>query len=153
MIGVDPFRWTPHSLEKRVQEVHQGGKDPSAAPVGVSPPVGGACPVRPRARVVVSGVVDKGLYFVTRIKWGARYKVTGRRKVLKNKGLTSDHTIEWTTDKARRACAVPLGRALRLPSAGVHPVQTPSSLHAARDTATAQEQSVRTTRDSALDTR
>ena len=42
-----------------------------------------------------------GIYFVTRLKTNARYRVIERRTVLKNKGLTSDQTIELTGARAK----------------------------------------------------
>ena len=41
-------------------------------------------------------LTDKGIFFVTRIKSNARYRIVCRREVLKNKGLTCDQTIEFT---------------------------------------------------------
>ena len=46
---------------------------------------------------------NKGISFVTRLKTNARYRVIGRRAVLKTKGLTSDQTIELTGAKAKGA--------------------------------------------------
>ncbi|MDX2447488.1 MAG: IS4 family transposase, partial [Desulfobacterales bacterium] len=48
-------------------------------------------------------------FFVTRIKTNTRYRVTERRNVLKNKGLTSDQTIILTGTKAHR-CPIRLRR-------------------------------------------
>ncbi len=53
---------------------------------------------------------EKGLFFVTRLKRGAKYRVTERRKVNRSKGLMSDQTIEWTGVKACRDCPMPLRR-------------------------------------------
>jgi len=44
----------------------------------------------------------KGLFFVTRLKKNARYRVIDRRSVDKSKGLTCDQTIELTGPKADR---------------------------------------------------
>lgn len=52
---------------------------------------------------------NKGIFFVTRQKRNARYRVTERRPVLKNKGLTSDQTIVITGIKAEN-CPIPLRR-------------------------------------------
>ena len=41
-------------------------------------------------------LTDKGIFFVTRIKSNAKYRIVCRRDVLKNKGLTGDQTIEFT---------------------------------------------------------
>ena len=48
-------------------------------------------------------------FFVTRIKTNTRYRVTERRNVSKNKGLTSDQTIILTGTKAHR-CPIKLRR-------------------------------------------
>ena len=42
----------------------------------------------------------KGIFFVTRLRKNARYRVTERRHVIKSKGLTSDQTIELSGAKA-----------------------------------------------------
>jgi putative transposase len=55
-------------------------------------------------------LTNQGVFFVTRLKRGARYTVTQRRKVLKEKGLTSDQTIEWATETAQKDCPIPLRR-------------------------------------------
>ena len=52
---------------------------------------------------------NNDISFVTRLKTNARYRVIERRKVLKNKGLTSDQTIELTGAKAKN-CPIRLRR-------------------------------------------
>ena len=52
---------------------------------------------------------NNDIFFVTRLKTNARYRVIERRKVLKNKGLTSDQTIELTGAKAKN-CPIRLRR-------------------------------------------
>ena len=49
------------------------------------------------------------IFFVTRLRKNARYRVTERRSVIKSKGLTSDQTIELTGTKAGD-CKIPLRR-------------------------------------------
>jgi putative transposase len=51
----------------------------------------------------------QGIFFVTRLRRNARYRVTERRGVRKSKGLTSDQTIELTGAKAGK-CPIPLRR-------------------------------------------
>jgi len=51
----------------------------------------------------------KNNFLVTRLKKNAKYKVTERHPVLKNKGLTSDQTIVLTGTKASD-CPIPLRR-------------------------------------------
>jgi putative transposase len=51
----------------------------------------------------------QGIFFVTRLRKNACYRVTARRKVIKSKGLTSDQTIELTGSKAGN-CPIPLRR-------------------------------------------
>lgn len=63
---------------------------------------------------------DKGILFVTRQKRNARYRVTERRPVVKQKGLTCDQTIMLTGTKARD-CPIPLRRiGYRDPDTGHH---------------------------------
>jgi len=53
---------------------------------------------------------DKGIFFVTRLKSNASYKVIKRHPVLKNKGLTSDQTIILTGIGAIKDCPIQLRR-------------------------------------------
>jgi len=55
-------------------------------------------------------LTDKGIFFVTRLKTNARYRVVSRRAVLKDKGLTSDQTIEFTGAQTQKKCPVQLRR-------------------------------------------
>ena len=55
-------------------------------------------------------MTDKGIFFVTRLKSNAKYRVTDRRAVLKEKGLSCDQTIEFTGIHVSKKCAVPLRR-------------------------------------------
>ncbi len=52
----------------------------------------------------------KGVYFVTRVKTNAKYRVIERRPVLKEKGLTCDQTIQFTGIQASKKCSTPLRR-------------------------------------------
>jgi len=66
-------------------------------------------------------LTDNGIYFVTRLKANAKYRVTDRRVVLKNKGLTSDQTIEFTGLQTAKKCPVQLRRiGYRDPDTGKH---------------------------------
>lgn len=53
---------------------------------------------------------NKGIFFVTRLKSNASYKVVTRHPVLKNKGLTSDQTIILTGIGAAKDCPIQLRR-------------------------------------------
>ncbi|WP_424947319.1 IS4 family transposase [Candidatus Spongiihabitans sp.] len=53
---------------------------------------------------------DNGIFFVTRIKKDAAYRVVGRAEVLQSKGLTCDQRIVFTGVKASRQCPIPLRR-------------------------------------------
>ena len=55
-------------------------------------------------------LTDKGIFFVTRIKNNAKYRIVERQPVLKNKGLTCDQTIEFTAGKAFKECPIRLRR-------------------------------------------
>lgn len=55
-------------------------------------------------------LTDKGIYFVTRLKTNAKYRVVSRRSVIKSKGLTCDQTIEFTGSQTAKKCPIPLRR-------------------------------------------
>jgi hypothetical protein len=63
---------------------------------------------------------SKGIFFVTRLRKNARYRVIERRSVRKSKGLTSDQIIELTGAKASN-CQIPLRRiGFRDAETGIH---------------------------------
>ena len=63
----------------------------------------------------------KGIFFVTRIKRNAKYRVVQRCTVLSSKGLTSDQTIEYTGAVTAKKCPVQLRRiGYRDPAPGKH---------------------------------
>ncbi len=55
-------------------------------------------------------MTEKGIYFVTRQKSNAVYRVIECREVIKSKGLTSDQTIEFTGRITSKKCQVQLRR-------------------------------------------
>jgi DDE family transposase/uncharacterized protein DUF4372 len=55
-------------------------------------------------------LTNKGVYFVTRLKSNAYYKVVECHPIQKNKGLISDQTIMLTGNKALKKCPIPLRR-------------------------------------------
>ena len=55
-------------------------------------------------------LTEKGIFFVTRLKANAQYRVINRQPVLKNKGLTSDQTIRFTSIQAAKKCPSQLRR-------------------------------------------
>lgn len=55
-------------------------------------------------------LTDKGIFFVTRLKTNAKYRVLDRREVLKHQGLSSDQTIEFTGIQTANKCPIPLRR-------------------------------------------
>ena len=58
---------------------------------------------------------------MTRLKSNAQYRVVSRQQVLKDKGLTSDQTIEFTGVQTSRKCPIPLRRiGYRDPETGKH---------------------------------
>ncbi len=66
-------------------------------------------------------LTDNGIFFVTRLKANARYRVIERREVRQNKGLTSDQTIEFTGLQIAKKCPVQLRRSgYRDPATGKH---------------------------------
>jgi hypothetical protein len=66
-------------------------------------------------------MTENGIFFVTRLKVNAKYRVIDRREVLKNKELTSDQTIEFTGLQTAKKCPVQLRRVgYRDPDTGKH---------------------------------
>ena len=66
-------------------------------------------------------LTDNGIFFVTRLKANAKYRVVKRREVLKNKGLSSDQSIEFTGPQIAKKCPVHLRRiGYRDPETGKH---------------------------------
>ncbi len=55
-------------------------------------------------------LTDKGIFFVTRLKTNAKYRVVCSRPVLKSKGLICDQSIEFTGEETAKKCPVPLRR-------------------------------------------
>lgn len=55
-------------------------------------------------------LTDKGIFFVTRLKTNAAYRIVNRRPVLKSKGLSCDQTIEFTGIQTAKKCPVQLRR-------------------------------------------
>jgi len=55
-------------------------------------------------------LTNKGIFFVTRLKSNAKYRVIERHCVLKSKGLTSDQTIEFTGIQTAKKCPIQLRR-------------------------------------------
>ncbi len=55
-------------------------------------------------------LTDKDIFFVTRLKSNAKYRIIKRRSVLKNKGLTCDQTIEFTGPHVSKKCPIQLRR-------------------------------------------
>ncbi len=66
-------------------------------------------------------LTEKGIFFVTRLKSNAKTRVVRRRTVLKNKGLTSDQTIEFSGTLTAKKCPAQLRRiGYRDPITGKH---------------------------------
>jgi putative transposase len=53
---------------------------------------------------------DKGIFFVARLKSNATTRIIERREVDRSKGLSSDHTIEFTGVTTSKRCPIPLRR-------------------------------------------
>ena len=53
---------------------------------------------------------DKGVFFVTRLKSNAKYRVIERRDIIKSKGITSDQLIEFTGLQTAKKCPIQLRR-------------------------------------------
>ena len=66
-------------------------------------------------------LTKKGIFFVTRLKSNAKTRIVTSRPVLKNKGLTCDHTIEFTGTLTAKKCPAQLRRVgYRDPKTGKH---------------------------------
>ncbi len=77
---------------------------------------------------------NKGIFFVTRQKRNATYRVIERHEVLKSKGLTCDQTLLITGTKSK-ACPIPLRRiGYRDPDTGKHYVFLTNNFHLAAKT-------------------
>jgi putative transposase len=61
---------------------------------------------------------DKGITFVTRLKKNAKYRIVKRQAAIKNKGVRSDQTIEFTGVQTAKTCPT------RLRRIGYHDAQT-----------------------------
>jgi IS4 transposase len=55
-------------------------------------------------------LTDKGIFFVTRLKSNAKFRIVSRRPVLKGKGLTCDQTIKFSGAQTANKCPVQLRR-------------------------------------------
>ncbi len=55
-------------------------------------------------------LTDKGIFFVTRLKTNATYRIVSRQPILKSKGLNCDQTIEFTGVQTAKQCPVQLRR-------------------------------------------
>lgn len=66
-------------------------------------------------------LTEKEIFFVTRLKSNAKTRIVQRNSVLKNKGLTSDHTIEFSGTHTAKKCPIQLRRiGYRDPETGKH---------------------------------
>ena len=57
-----------------------------------------------------NSLTNKEIYFVTRLKSNAAYRVLSRHQVIKGKGITSDQTIEFTGTITAQKCPAKLRR-------------------------------------------
>ena len=55
-------------------------------------------------------LTNKGIFWVTRIRGNAKYRVLERRSVNKDQGITSDQIIEYTSDRSRKNNLRPVRR-------------------------------------------
>ena len=53
---------------------------------------------------------DQGVFFVTRLKSNAKYRVVERKEIIKSKGITSDQIIEFTGAQTAKKCPIKLRR-------------------------------------------
>ncbi|MCW8915459.1 MAG: IS4 family transposase [Magnetovibrio sp.] len=70
-------------------------------------------------------LTSQGIYWVTRIRTGAKYRVLERRPVDQSQGVTSDQIIEYTSDRSSKNNLRPVRRVgYRDPETGKHYVFT-----------------------------
>lgn len=70
-------------------------------------------------------LTDNGIYWVTRIRTGAKFRVLARQNINKADGVTSDQTIEYTSDRSRKNNLYPVRRVgYRDPETGKHYIFT-----------------------------
>jgi Transposase DDE domain/Domain of unknown function (DUF4372) len=55
-------------------------------------------------------LTQKGIFFVTRLKKNAQYRVVKRQKVARHQGLSCDQIIEFTGSQVRKKCPIRLRR-------------------------------------------
>ncbi|AOV16829.1 IS4 family transposase [Acidihalobacter aeolianus] len=55
-------------------------------------------------------LTERGIFFVTRLKTNAKYRIVSRRPVLKGRGLICDQTIEFGGPQTAKKCPVQLRR-------------------------------------------
>jgi putative transposase len=66
-------------------------------------------------------LTQQGIFFVTRLKKNAKYRVAARRRVSRKQGLRSDQTVEFTGAQTRKKCPIHLRRiGYRDPATGKH---------------------------------
>ncbi len=64
---------------------------------------------------------EQGVYFVSRLKTNARYRIIERREVTRDQGITSDQVIEFTGPQVHKKCPIQLRRVgYRDPETGKH---------------------------------
>ena len=69
----------------------------------------------------INSLISQGVFLVTRLKRGIRYRVLERRPANRARGVTSDQTIEFTSARARKRCPHRLRRiGYRDPETGRH---------------------------------
>jgi putative transposase len=55
-------------------------------------------------------LTERGIFWVTRIRGNAKYRVLGRRTINRSQGITSDQTIEFTSLRSSKKCLRPVRR-------------------------------------------
>lgn len=66
-------------------------------------------------------LTDNGIFFVTRLKSNAQYRIVRRQAINADQGLACDQTIEWTGSSPAHTCPIPLRRiGYRDPETGKH---------------------------------
>jgi hypothetical protein len=138
-VSMKVFPWANFNRKKSAFKLHLGldhdGLIPAFASVTrskVSDMAQARFLMLPRGSVVVfdkgynsygwhNSLTDKGIFFVTRIRGNAKYRVLKRRQVNKGSGVTSDQIIEYTSPRKDIQALRPIRRVgYRDPQTGKH---------------------------------
>ena len=151
-LSLEVFPWATYQATKGAIKLHVGLDHDGYLPAFVHLSEGNVHEIRwarllrlPRGSVTVfdrgfddyawySALEKQGVFFVTRLKRGAKYRVEERRGVPWRGTVTSDQTIRWS-GKGAKDCPIPLRRiGYRDPDTGRHYVYLTNAFHLSAST-------------------